>query len=51
MLGYWNRPEGGAAALRNGWLHTGGGGYIDHDGHLYIVDRLKDMIVTGGENV
>jgi long-chain acyl-CoA synthetase len=51
MLGYWNRPEETAAALRDGWLHTGDGGYIDHDGHLYIVDRLKDMIVTGGENV
>jgi long-chain acyl-CoA synthetase len=51
MLGYWNRPEETAAALRSGWLHTGDGGYIDHDGHLYIVDRIKDMIVTGGENV
>ena len=51
MLGYWNRPEETAAALRGGWLHTGDGGYIDRDGHLYIVDRIKDMIVTGGENV
>jgi long-chain acyl-CoA synthetase len=51
MLGYWNRPEETAAALRSGWLHTGDGGYIDQDGHLYIVDRIKDMIVTGGENV
>jgi long-chain acyl-CoA synthetase len=51
MLGYWSRPAETAAALRDGWLHTGDGGYIDHDGHLYIVDRMKDMIVTGGENV
>jgi long-chain acyl-CoA synthetase len=51
MLGYWRRPEETAAALRSGWLHTGDGGYIDRDGHLYIVDRIKDMIVTGGENV
>lgn len=51
MLGYWNKPAETAAALRDGWLHTGDGGYIDDDGNLYIVDRIKDMIVTGGENV
>lgn len=51
MLGYWKKPEETAAALRDGWLHTGDGGYLDGDGHLYIVDRIKDMIVTGGENV
>ena len=51
MLGYWNKPAETAAALRDGWLHTGDGGYMDEQGHLYIVDRLKDMIVTGGENV
>ncbi|NEX64823.1 long-chain-fatty-acid--CoA ligase [Noviherbaspirillum galbum] len=51
MLGYWKKPEETAAALRGGWLHTGDGGYLDADGHLYIVDRIKDMIVTGGENV
>ncbi len=51
MLGYWNRPEETAKALRNGWLHTGDAAYMDEDGYLFIVDRLKDMIVTGGENV
>jgi long-chain acyl-CoA synthetase len=51
MLGYWKQPELTAHTLRNGWLHTGDGGYIDADGFLYIVDRMKDMIVSGGENV
>jgi acyl-CoA synthetase (AMP-forming)/AMP-acid ligase II len=51
MLGYWNKPEQTAAALRNGWMHTGDGGRMDDDGYVYIVDRLKDMIVSGGENV
>lgn len=51
MQGYWGQPELTAKALRNGWMHTGDGGYIDQDGYLYVVDRLKDMIVTGGENV
>ncbi|MBM7061877.1 long-chain fatty acid--CoA ligase [Pseudomonas sp. UL073] len=51
MLGYWNRPEETAEALRDGWMHTGDGAYMDEDGYLFIVDRLKDMIVTGGENV
>lgn len=51
MLGYWNRPAETSAALRNGWMHTGDGGYMDEDGFVYIVDRIKDMIVTGGENV
>ena len=51
MLGYWNLPEESAHALRGGWMHTGDAGYMDDDGHLYIVDRLKDMIVSGGENV
>jgi acyl-CoA synthetase (AMP-forming)/AMP-acid ligase II len=51
MLGYWNKPELTAAAVRNGWMHTGDGGMMDENGYLYIVDRMKDMIVTGGENV
>jgi len=51
MLGYWNRPEETRHALRGGWLHTGDGGYMDEDGYVFVVDRLKDMIVTGGENV
>jgi len=51
MLGYWNKPELTAAAVRDGWMHTGDGGVMDEDGYLYIVDRMKDMIVSGGENV
>ncbi|HEY6856727.1 MAG TPA: fatty-acid--CoA ligase, partial [Mycobacterium sp.] len=51
MLGYWNRPEETAAAIRDGWMHTGDGGYMDDDGYVFVVDRIKDMIVTGGENV
>ncbi|MFK8402341.1 long-chain-fatty-acid--CoA ligase [Pseudomonas sp. BGr12] len=51
MLGYWKKPEATAEALRNGWMHTGDGGYMDDEGFVYIVDRLKDMIVSGGENV
>jgi long-chain acyl-CoA synthetase len=51
MLGYWNRPEATAAALVGGWYRTGDAAYADADGYLYIVDRLKDMIITGAENV
>jgi acyl-CoA synthetase (AMP-forming)/AMP-acid ligase II len=51
MNGYWNRPEATALALADGWLHTGDVGYLDAAGYLYIVDRKKDMIVTGGSNV
>jgi long-chain acyl-CoA synthetase len=51
MMGYWERPEETAKALIDGWMHTGDGGYMDDDGYVYVVDRLKDMIVSGGENV
>jgi long-chain acyl-CoA synthetase len=51
MMGYWNKPQQTAEALRDGWMHTGDGGYMDEDGFLFIVDRVKDMIVSGGENV
>lgn len=51
MLGYWNRPAETAAALRDGWMHTGDAGYLDENGYLFVVDRIKDMIITGAENV
>jgi acyl-CoA synthetase (AMP-forming)/AMP-acid ligase II len=51
MREYWNRPQETEAAFRGGWYHTGDAGYLDEDGYLYLVDRVKDMIVTGGENV
>jgi acyl-CoA synthetase (AMP-forming)/AMP-acid ligase II len=51
MLGYWNKPEETAAAKVDGWLLTGDAGYFDEDGYLYLVDRVKDMIVSGAENV
>ena len=51
MKGYWNQPDLTAEALRGGWMHTGDAGYMDDDGFLYVVDRIKDMIITGGENV
>jgi acyl-CoA synthetase (AMP-forming)/AMP-acid ligase II len=51
MLGYWNRPDDTAAAVRNGWMHTGDGAWMDERGYIFIVDRIKDMIITGGENV
>ena len=49
--GYWNKPEATAEAFRDGWLHTGDVAREDDDGYLFIVDRVKDMIVTGGFNV
>ena len=51
MAGYWNRPEESAQALAGGWLHTGDMGRFDADGFLYLVDRKKDMIISGGFNV
>ena len=52
MAGYWNRPDATAEAIdAEGWFHSGDIGYTDDDGFVYIVDRIKDMIITGGENV
>jgi len=51
MSGYWGRPDDTAAANRGGWFHTGDAGSLDADGFLYIRDRIKDMIVSGGENI
>ncbi len=51
MKGYWKRPEATADAVKDGWFYTGDAGYFDEDGFLYIHDRVKDMIVSGGENV
>ena len=51
MAGYWRQPEETAAALDGGWFHTGDGGLVDEEGHLSILDRKKDVIITGGENV
>jgi acyl-CoA synthetase (AMP-forming)/AMP-acid ligase II len=51
MNGYWNLPEASADALRGGWMHTGDAGVMDAEGFIYIQDRVKDMIVSGGENI
>jgi fatty-acyl-CoA synthase len=51
MAGYWNEPEQTAAAVRDGWYHSGDAGSVDHEGFLYIRDRYKDMIISGGENI
>jgi acyl-CoA synthetase (AMP-forming)/AMP-acid ligase II len=51
MLGYWNNSAATAETLRGGWLHTGDLGFMDDDGFVYLVDRKKDMIISGGENV
>jgi acyl-CoA synthetase (AMP-forming)/AMP-acid ligase II len=51
MRGYWNLPDASAEALKGGWMHTGDAGILDDEGFLYIQDRVKDMIVSGGENV
>src|SRR5262245_56420807 len=51
MKGYWNNPDATAETLRNGWLHTGDVGHLDEDGYLYVTDRKKDMIISGGANI
>ncbi len=51
MVEYWNNPEATAEVFAGGWYHSGDAGYLDDNGYLYLVDRVKDMIVTGGENV
>jgi len=51
MQGYWNDPEQTSTTRRDGWVHTGDCAYMDEDGFIFIVDRVKDMIVSGGENV
>ena len=51
VLGYWNKPDATAEAFRNGWFHTGDVGYLDEDGFLFIVDRIKEIIIRGGENI
>ena len=51
MREYWNKPEATAEVFEGGWYHTGDAGYLDDEGYLFLVDRVKDMIVTGGENV
>ncbi len=51
MKGYWNRPDATAAAIRDGWYWTGDAGYRDENGYVYVVDRIKDMIISGGENI
>jgi long-chain acyl-CoA synthetase len=51
MKGYWNKPDETAAVLADGWYYSGDGAYMDDEGFVFIVDRLKDMIISGGENV
>jgi len=51
MQGYWNLPEETAQALCDGWYHTGDAGYVDEENYVFLVDRIKDLIISGGENV
>jgi long-chain acyl-CoA synthetase len=51
IRGYWNKPEATAEAITDGWLHTEDVGYLDEEGYLYVCDRIKDMILRGGENI
>jgi acyl-CoA synthetase (AMP-forming)/AMP-acid ligase II len=51
MLGYWNKPDVTAQTIKDGWVHTGDAGYMDDEGFVFLMDRIKDMVVSGGENV
>ena len=51
MKGYWKNPRATSEILRDGWLRTGDIGYIDREGYLFIHDRVKDMVISGGENI
>lgn len=51
MLGYWNKPEVTAETIKDGWVYTGDAGYMDENGFVFLMDRIKDMVVSGGENV
>jgi acyl-CoA synthetase (AMP-forming)/AMP-acid ligase II len=51
MQGYWNNPQATAEALRGGWLHTGDIGMLDEHGYLFLLDRAKDLIISGGNNI
>jgi acyl-CoA synthetase (AMP-forming)/AMP-acid ligase II len=51
MMGYWNQPQETGRAIRGDWFYTGDAGYVDKDGYIFIYDRVKDMIISGGENI
>ena len=51
FAGYWKRPDADAKAIRDGWYHTGDLGYFDADGELFVIGRVDDMIISGGENI
>lgn len=51
MIGYWNNPQATAEVVQGGWYYSGDAGYVDDQGYLYVVDRIKDMVISGGENI
>lgn len=51
MLGYWNKPDVTTETIKDGWVYTGDAGYMDDEGFVFLMDRIKDMVVSGGENV